>query len=164
VSTPVIVCIEDQRDVLAALLRDLEPLAAHCELIDCENAGDAMEIFDELAAHGRDLAMVISDHIMPGKSGVDLLARLHRDARFPHTRKVLLTGLATHQDTIRAINEAGIDRYIEKPWRSEDLLKTVKVLLTHFVFDAGWSTEAHREILDPPTLLELTSQRAADNW
>jgi two-component system chemotaxis response regulator CheY len=35
---------------------------------------------------------------------------------FKETRKILLTGQANHADTIRAVNEAHIDNYFEKPW------------------------------------------------
>ncbi len=61
------------------------------------------------------IALIISDHVMPGKTGVELLTDVSKDGRFGFTRKVLLTGQATHTDTINAINSAGIDRYFEKP-------------------------------------------------
>ncbi len=63
------------------------------------------------------ITVIVSDHVMPGKTGVELLTDVFHDSRFPNTKKILLTGQATHTDTINAIN-AGIDRYFEKPWQS----------------------------------------------
>ena len=78
------------------------------------------------------MALVISDHIMPGRSGVELLAELAADRRFAGTKKVLLTGQATHRDTIEAVNAARIDHYFEKPWDPDELLNTGRRLVTEF--------------------------------
>ena len=67
-------------------------------------------------------ALVISDQRMPGLDGVGTLNRVKQ--RFPETVRVLMTGYANLEDTQRAINEAGISRYITKPW-DDDNLKTV---------------------------------------
>lgn len=148
----IILCVDDQRDVLAALLHDLESLAPHCRAVDCETADEAKELLNELDGRGEPVPLIVCDHIMPGQTGVDLLAELRGDARFPHLRRILLTGLATHQDTIRAINQANIDRYIEKPWTKSDLLHTVRVLLTHFVLDTGRDYRDYLPVLDSETL------------
>lgn len=89
---------------------------------------------------------------MPGQTGVDFLIDLKKDPRFRDTRTILLTGLATHQDTIRAINQAGIDHYIEKPWKSETLTGFVKELLTHFILDKGMGYEPYLPVLDKSVL------------
>jgi two-component system chemotaxis response regulator CheY len=90
---------------------------------------------------------------MPGISGVEFLSKINNDSRFRHTRKMLLTGQATHQDTITAINQASIEKYIEKPWKSEELVEDVKILLTHYLFSAGIDYEAYSSVLHQQTLL-----------
>lgn len=42
---------------------------------------------DDLDAEGEFIALVISDHVMPGKIGVELLTEISQDARFVHTKK-----------------------------------------------------------------------------
>ncbi len=89
---------------------------------------------------------------MPGKSGVELLTDLSVDTRFKHTKKVLLTGQATHQDTIVAINRARIERYFEKPWQANELREAVRQLVTEFVFDQGldyaeWGEELAQDVV-----------------
>lgn len=149
-----IVCVDDQREVLAAMEKDLAPLTEHCTLEICESADEAEELLDELDAEAKPVAVLICDHVMPGKNGVDFLIEVNRDPRFKHTRKLLLTGMATHQDTIVAINKAQIDRYVEKPWQGEQLLGVVKTLLTQFVLNAGLDYQTYLPVLDQETLYE----------
>ena len=132
---PVILCIDDQREVLAALLKDLEPFGGLFDIIDAESAEDAGAVLDEMVDRGVPIALIISDHVMPGVTGVELLTQIRGRGDLPNTRKLLLTGLATHEDTIRAINEAAVDRYIAKPWHVDQLLETVGRLITRFVLE-----------------------------
>lgn len=130
---PVIVCVDDQREVLATLLKDLEPFARHVDLVPCDSGDEALGVIDDEATAGTPVAVVITDHVMPGMTGVDLLAKVEADPRLACTRRLLLTGLATHADTVDAINRARVDRYIAKPWQPEALRAAVRTLLTRFL-------------------------------
>ncbi|MCB0287413.1 MAG: response regulator [Calditrichaeota bacterium] len=152
---PEIICVDDEREVLAALKRDLAGFKDYCNLTYCESAEEAQEVLEDLDAEGRPVALIVCDHIMPGKNGVDFLIELNKDSRFARTKKLLLTGLATQQDTIQAINQAQLDRYIEKPWAAESLIQVMKVLLTEFVVGAGMDYSDAMEILDQPTLYKF---------
>ena len=81
------------------------------------------------------LAVVVTDQVMPGGSGVDLLKRLHADARFSPARTCFLLGQATHADTIEAINVAQVGHYIEKPWTGEQLANAVSSLFTQWLLE-----------------------------
>lgn len=130
-----VICVDDQREVLAALRRDLSSLPFALEV--CESAAEAQEVIDEIDAGGGHVAVIVCDHVMPDKSGVDWMAEVNADERFARTRKLLLTGLATHRDTIQAINEADIDLYLEKPWDSGVLRAAVRRMATEYVLAAG---------------------------
>ncbi|MCG3825532.1 response regulator [Photobacterium damselae] len=143
-----IICVDDQREVLSAVLKDLAPLNDFFNVEDCESADEALELMDDLDAEGEFIALVISDHVMPGKTGVELLTEISQDARFVHTKKVLLTGQATHQDTIEAINLARIESYFEKPWKAEQVLTSARTLITEYIFDMGLDYQPWNEILD----------------
>ncbi len=149
-----LICVDDQREVLSAVLLDLEPLTQWLNIEDCESAGEALELMDELDAEGEMVALVISDHVMPGKTGVEFLAEISKDRRFSRTRKVLLTGQATHTDTINAINTAGIDRYFEKPWQANQLVECVRNLVTQYIFDMGLDYNQYHEHLDQSVVFE----------
>ena len=58
------------------------------------------------------------------------------------------------QRWINAINKAAIDRYISKPWKSNELLQTVKELLTDFIFEKGIPYEPHLQWLDKTVVFE----------
>ena len=152
---PEIICVDDEREVLAALKRDLAGFKDYCNLTYCESAEEAQEVLEDLDAEGKPVALIVCDHIMPGKNGVDFLIELNKDSRFARTKKLLLTGLATQQDTIQAINQAQLDRYIEKPWAAESLIQVMKVLLTEFVVGAGMDYSDAMEILDQQTLYKF---------
>ncbi|MCR9931073.1 response regulator [Vibrio antiquarius] len=149
-----VICVDDQREVLSAVLQDLEPLHQWLNFEDCESAGEVLELMDELDAEGEMIALIISDHVMPGKTGVELLTEVSQDSRFVRTRKVLLTGQATHTDTINAINSAGIDRYFEKPWQASQLIECVRNLVTQYIFDMGLDYTQYHEHLDQSVVFE----------
>lgn len=128
-SKPVILCIDDQREVLSAVRREISVFESEYEIIDCESAAEAEEVINELNEADAKVVLFICDHIMPGENGIDFLSRLNKDDRFKSSRRILLTGLASHQDTIKAINEAHIDFYLEKPWDSDELVNIVRKLL-----------------------------------
>lgn len=147
-----IICVDDQREVLSAVMKDLQPLSQYFLLEECESAEECEELLDELDSSGAHVALVISDHIMPGRSGVELLTQLAGDSRFAATRKVLLTGQATHRDTIEAVNAARIDHYFEKPWDPDELLAVSRRLLTEYALGQRLDYEPYAAALDQATL------------
>ncbi|QIA63392.1 response regulator [Vibrio astriarenae] len=149
-----VICVDDQREVLSAVVADLAPLNDWLRVEDCESADEAFDLMEDLDAEGHYVAVVVSDHVMPDKTGVELLKEIHTDSRFVDTKKVLLTGQATHSDTIQAINEAGVGHYFEKPWDAQRLVDTVRVLATHYVFDHKLDHLPMIEYLDPQTVFE----------
>lgn len=151
-----IICVDDDREVLESVLRDLDCLTDIVNIDACESAVECLELLEELDANQEYVAVLISDHVMPGKSGVDLLIDVEEDPRFLGTKKLLLTGLATQADTIRAINHAKIDYFLEKVWDPDELLQTVKELLTEFVVEKGLSYSAFVDKLDKRTLVRLS--------
>ena len=77
-------------------------------------------------------------------SGIEFLSRLTKKNYPPHLKKILLTGQASHHDTIEAINSAHIDYYIEKPWKSKTLQNVCRRLLTeYFVGHMGRTGDGH---------------------
>ncbi len=68
--------------------------------------------------------LVLSDFYMPGLNGIELLKKARESN--PHSTLILLTGYADKESAIRAINEIGLYRYIEKPWDNDDLMLCIR--------------------------------------
>ena len=147
-----IICVDDQQEVLDSVLRDLRPLTPLIRLEESSGVSDCLKLMDQIDDDGDYVAIVISDQVMPGESGTELLGKVAADPRFAKTRKILLTGQATHADTIDAINEGQINNYIEKPWQPEKILAIVKRLLTLYILDTGIDYKEYMPVLDQQTL------------
>lgn len=124
-----IICMDDQREVLSAIKRELEVFSTDYNIVECESASEAEELFREFKETNQTIALIICDHIMPGENGIDFLARMASEGNLKNIKSIVLTGLASHQDTIKAINEAKIDYYLEKPWDSEEFVSIVRKLI-----------------------------------
>jgi diguanylate cyclase (GGDEF)-like protein len=126
-----ILCVDDEEGILRVLRQQLgRRFGQECEISVAQSAADALELVDDLARSGEPLAVVIADQIMPGMKGVELLEEVNR--RSPSTSKILLTGQAGLDAVISAINRAGLNRYIPKPWDEPDLRLTVESLLRSY--------------------------------
>ncbi|MEW6281512.1 MAG: aminotransferase class I/II-fold pyridoxal phosphate-dependent enzyme [Candidatus Eremiobacterota bacterium] len=126
-----VLCVDDDPEVLATLERDLrDHLGARYRVEACESAAEAEVLVDGMAGRGDALALIVCDQVMPQESGVQFLERLH--GRAPAAKKVLLTGYAGLDSAIYGINRAGLNRYLEKPWDSQELLETVDQLLEEY--------------------------------
>ncbi|HSL57283.1 MAG TPA: response regulator [Acidimicrobiales bacterium] len=146
-----IVCVDDEPEVLEAIRRDLEPFAAWCRIETADDAADARSAIAEVVDDGDLLALVLADHRLPGETGVDLLVELAHDPATASARRVLVTGQADLADTVRAVNEAGLDHFVAKPWGHDALVAVVRNQLTDYVLAAG---------LDPlPYVRHLDAQR-----
>lgn len=147
-----IICVDDQQEVLDSVMRDLRPLSPLIRLEEASGVSDCLDLMEQIDASGDFVGIIISDQVMPGAVGTELLGKVTADSRFSKTKKILLTGQATHADTINAINEGQIHNYIEKPWQPEKLLSTVKKLLTLFILDAGIDYKPYMSIIDNQVL------------
>ena len=68
--------------------------------------------------------LILSDFMMPEMNGIEFLSEAKKIC--PDVSMILLTGYADKENAIKAINEVGIYKYIEKPWDNEDLLLNIR--------------------------------------
>lgn len=119
-----ILCVDDEKFVLTSLKEQLKSkIGNRCSIELAESAQDALEILKELSDENIEIPLVISDYIMPGMNGDELLEIIHNE--YPKTINILLTGQATLNGVINSINKASLYRYITKPWIVEDLTLAV---------------------------------------
>ncbi|MDX2063378.1 MAG: SpoIIE family protein phosphatase [Bacteroidia bacterium] len=122
---PVILCVDDEKIILDSLEEQITGRLGKefdCEL--AEGGEEALSLIEELTEEGRELAVVISDQLMPSMKGDEFLIEVHRN--YPETLKILLTGQASIDAVRNAINNARLYRYVVKPWEENDLMLTVE--------------------------------------
>jgi len=123
-----IICVDDDPAILSSLEMEIKEVVGNTYLIElAENGEDALEIYEELSSAGHEIALMISDYIMPNMKGDELLKRIHLHS--PKTLKIMLTGQADIEAVSHAIQYANLYRYISKPWQPADLRLTVKEAL-----------------------------------
>ncbi|MFY7866357.1 GGDEF domain-containing response regulator [Roseateles sp.] len=131
----VILCVDDDSGVLTSLRSLLGKNLQHGQLIEIAESGpEALGLLDEMEREGQHLALIIADYIMPGMKGDELLVRVHQ--RMPEAQTIMLTGQSNLEGVKRAINEARLFRFLEKPWHNEDVLLTVNAALHTFHLNA----------------------------
>jgi thioredoxin reductase (NADPH) len=112
---PVLLAVDDDRDVVRAVERDLRAhYAREYTVLTAESGVAALDLLQRLGERGDRVALLISDQRMPQMTGIELLA-LGADLA-PSARRVLLTAYADTEVAIRAINEIRVDHYLLKPW------------------------------------------------
>ncbi len=109
---PIVLLVDDDHNLLHGLTRALrrQPL----QLYTARSGEEAVAI---IKAHPVDV--LVTDHRMPGISGNDLLAWVAKHA--PDVMRIVLTGHATTDAVIRAVNEGRVFQYFTKPCRELDL-------------------------------------------
>ncbi len=127
-STPIILCVDDDPDMLAAVVRTLRR-EGHTVLA-ASSPHEALEILARQA-----VAVLLSDFEMPEMTGVELAVRA-RDLQ-PETVRMMLTGKGTIETAIAGINVGEVFRFLAKPFEPATLRREVAAALEH-----------HREIAD----------------
>jgi two-component system probable response regulator PhcQ len=117
------VLIVDDESTIRDLLKD----ALSNEPYGIMSASSAEEALPILAREQVDV--VVSDEIMPGMSGSEFLAIVRQ--KYPDTIRIILTGHASLESAIRAINEGEIYRFFTKPCNVFDLAITIRQALKH---------------------------------
>ena len=117
-----ILFVDDEPKVTEALKRVLrqEPYEVLC----ARSADEGLKILDS-----HDIDVVVSDERMPGMSGSEFLALVR--AKHPLTVRIILSGQASLDAAIRAINEGEVYRLITKPCNDLDLIVTIRQALQH---------------------------------
>lgn len=129
-----IICVDDEKTILDALKEQLNRYFKREYAIECaENGEKALELFNELREDQFDIPVIISDHIMPGMKGDELLKQIYR--LDPRIKKILLTGQADADAVGRAVNSASLYRYIPKPWEQNDLALTIQEAIRSYYQD-----------------------------
>ncbi len=97
-------------------------------VLSAASAEEALRIL-----HQRPVAVVLSDHRMPGMTGVELLAHV-REVE-PRAIRMLVTAYGDAETLSRAVNDGSIYRYVPKPWEPDDLRLNLRQAIDVYALD-----------------------------
>lgn len=126
-----VLLVDDEPNILSALRRVFRKEGY--EIATAQSAADGLRCLEQQA-----IGVVISDHRMPEMTGVQFLKEVRR--RWPQTVRAILSGYAEPESIVSAVNEAGIAKFLTKPWGDDDLRGTVKECFAAYRLGA----ESHR--------------------
>ena len=131
-----ILFVDDEENILKALRRLF--IDENYDIFTAPSGEEGLDILKST-----EVAVIVSDHRMPGMSGVEFLEYARQIS--PDSGRLILTGHADMTMAIDAINKGGAQRYIMKPWNNDDLLSAVR-----------WAAERYRLIKENRYLTDLT--------
>ena len=122
-----VLLVDDEVNVLAALKRSLmdEPY----EVFTATNGDEALRLMAT-----QQFKVVVSDEQMPGISGAVFLAKVREQQ--PDTVRIMLTGHASVESTMKAVNSGEIYRFFTKPWNDYELILALRSAIEKFDLEA----------------------------
>ncbi|MFN8280762.1 MAG: response regulator [Saprospiraceae bacterium] len=120
-----IVCVDDEKIVLDSLNSQLSRnFGNNFNYEFAESAEEALEIIDQLRSEDPELIyVVISDWLMPGMKGDELLVEIRN--KLNNVKTILLTGHADSKIIAEIINSKKDIKVIFKPWMESDLIDLI---------------------------------------
>ncbi len=116
----VLVCDDEAplRQLVCAALEDSD-----CSLVEASDGDEALALAQSLHPD-----LIVLDMMMPGRSGLEVVAALRTDPAFVETPVVFLTARAQVSDR-KAAAAAGADHFLSKPFSVVELATVVERLL-----------------------------------
>ena len=136
-----VLCVDDEINVLRALRREL--MGEPYEVVVASSGQEGLEHLE-----AKKIAVVVSDHRMPGMTGSEFLAKVRE--RWPDTFRIMMTGYADVDTMTLAVNEGRIHHFLYKPWSSNELKLAVRQCIAELE-----ASEAERKQVGKEQLEEL---------
>ena len=112
--------VDDEPEILETLRRTLRNESYR--VLTTTSPDEALGLIER-----EDVDVLVADIDMPGMTGLELVARVRRVR--PEVVRMLLTGDASVDSAMSAINEGEVHRYLTKPWQKQHLRDTIRQAL-----------------------------------
>lgn len=117
---PVVLLVDDEPSLVEGL--ELRLRSKAFRVLTATSAKEALELMSQ-----QEVAVVVSDERMPGMQGSEFLSVVAKS--FPETARIILTGQASVEAAMRAINDAKVAHFLTKPCDAKALKALVEKLL-----------------------------------
>lgn len=116
-----ILTVDDSRTIRMIVKNAFKGYA--CELYEAENGRDGLALASEIEPD-----LIILDITMPVMTGIEMLGKLMEDEQLKSTSVIMLTA-ESGRDNVMNIVKMGVKDYIVKPFKGEQLIDRVKLIL-----------------------------------
>jgi CheY-like chemotaxis protein len=116
-----ILVVDDDPGILAVMAKVLASELPN-RIVTAGTGTDAMQVLDK-----EEVGVLLCDMIMPGVDGIQILK--YARERSPQVVSLLVTAQMDRESMVKAINEGGIWKLVEKPWKPRDLVALVREAL-----------------------------------
>lgn len=142
-STPCILIVDDQKDIVRLLHSTLQTLGHQLDIVDAPSGEEAL-----LEASHRKVDLLVADYLLPGISGVELMRKIK--ARTPELKVIFISGM-TERKARQEMLGAGAVAVFDKPIPLADFLDAVErslgLVQTIFPPESGKDADQHRQTL-----------------
>ena len=133
-----VLCVDDEPNILRSLRWLLQ------KEFDVEVAPSGPDGLSLVRKANYDV--VISDQRMPGMMGSEFLREVRKLS--PRSMRILLTGYSDMQAILRSVNEGEVFRFVNKPWKFQELLQVVEEAATIAKADASGAPVSASEVTE----------------
>ncbi|MFZ1984265.1 MAG: response regulator [Desulfatitalea sp.] len=116
-----ILTVDDSRTIRMIVKNAFKPY--ECELFEAENGRDGLALTAQVKPD-----LIILDITMPVMTGIEMLGKLMQDNELKATNVIMLTA-ESGRDNVMNIVKMGVKDYIVKPFKGEQLIDRVKLIL-----------------------------------
>ena len=119
--------VDDEPGVISALKRSL--IEESYNIYTANSGIEGLAILKD-----NKIKLVISDEKMPGMTGSEFLAAVKK--MFPETLRMMLTGHASIQAAMNAVNNGEIYRFFTKPWNDIEIKLAIRSAIEKYDLEA----------------------------
>ena len=138
-----VLVVDDDRELLALIIKNLTGLSKKYEYIECVSGKNAIEMI-----RSRDIDMLVTDIYMPDVNGFDLLMEIKK--HHPEVKVIMMTGYSTPELHTQAFQNGSVG-YIEKPFEPKELFS----LITSAFEKSVGSFQGEMEGIQIPDIIQL---------
>jgi signal transduction histidine kinase len=133
---PILLYVDDEPSNLIMITANLED---QFEVIGIESPFEALRRVQEIKP-----CIILSDIDMPGMDGIEFLEKTREV--YPLARRVIITGKSTEQTAIEAIKRTASSEYIKKPFKNNELEKTLDKVYKNYLLERSEDEKRQKEL------------------
>ena len=118
-----IICVDDEKSISWGVQQQIARSFPNKYLLEIAESGEeALEILQEFKEMNIELFMLITDQMMPGIKGHELIKEINEKS--PSSKCILLTGYA-EDNILNQISNLNVYKILKKPWEFDELARFI---------------------------------------